>query len=94
MKRRYYLVPDSILSIKDGQKVFAGDVIARLPKKLLRQKILQEVYQELLNYLKQEKQKIVLLLLKMMDKLYLVKKLEENKEYLLFQKMEPNLQII
>ena len=29
---RYYLVPDSILSVKDGQKVSAGDVIARLPK--------------------------------------------------------------
>ena len=29
---RYYLVPDSILSVKDGQKVFAGDVLARLPK--------------------------------------------------------------
>jgi len=29
---RYYLVPDSILSIKDGQKVSAGDVLARLPK--------------------------------------------------------------
>jgi len=29
---RYYLVPDSILSVNDGQKVFAGDVLARLPK--------------------------------------------------------------
>jgi len=29
---RYYLVPDSILSVKDGQKITAGDVIARLPK--------------------------------------------------------------
>jgi len=29
---RYYLVPDSILSVKDGQKISAGDVIARLPK--------------------------------------------------------------
>jgi len=29
---RYYLVPDSILSISDGQKVTAGDVLARLPK--------------------------------------------------------------
>ena len=63
-------------------------------KKLLRLKILQVVYQELLNYLKQEKLKIVLSLLKMMDKLYLVKRLEENKEYLLFQRMVPNLQII
>ena len=29
---RYYLVPDSILSVQDGQKVSAGDVLARLPK--------------------------------------------------------------
>ncbi|MBO6485112.1 MAG: DNA-directed RNA polymerase subunit beta', partial [Pelagibacteraceae bacterium] len=29
---RYYLVPDSILSVKDGQKISAGDVLARLPK--------------------------------------------------------------
>jgi DNA-directed RNA polymerase subunit beta' len=29
---RYYLVPDSILSVNDGQKVSAGDVLARLPK--------------------------------------------------------------
>ena len=35
---RYYLVPDSILSIKDGQKIFAGDVIARLPKETSKTK--------------------------------------------------------
>ncbi len=29
---RYYLVPDSILSVNDGQDVSAGDVLARLPK--------------------------------------------------------------
>ena len=29
---RYYLVPDSVLSINDGQNVSAGDVLARLPK--------------------------------------------------------------
>jgi len=29
---RYYLVPDSILSVSDGQNVSAGDVLARLPK--------------------------------------------------------------
>ena len=29
---RYYLVPDSILSVDDGQHVSAGDVLARLPK--------------------------------------------------------------
>ena len=29
---RYYLVPDSILSVNDGSKVYAGDVLARLPK--------------------------------------------------------------
>ena len=35
---RYYLVPDSILSVEDGQKIFAGDVIARLPKETSKTK--------------------------------------------------------
>jgi len=35
---RYYLVPDSILSVTDGQKVNAGDVIARLPKETSKTK--------------------------------------------------------
>ena len=35
---RYYLVPDSILSVVDGQKIFAGDVIARLPKETTKTK--------------------------------------------------------
>ena len=35
---RYYLVPDSILSVKDGQKIYAGDVIARLPKETTKTK--------------------------------------------------------
>jgi len=35
---RYYLVPDSVLSVKDGQKVLAGDVIARLPKETSKTK--------------------------------------------------------
>ena len=39
MTARYYLVPDSILSVQDGQKISAGDVLARLPKKLQKQKI-------------------------------------------------------
>jgi DNA-directed RNA polymerase subunit beta' len=29
---RYYLVPDTVLSVNDGQKISAGDVLARLPK--------------------------------------------------------------
>ena len=35
---RYYLVPDSILSVEDGQKIFAGDIIARLPKETTKTK--------------------------------------------------------
>ncbi len=35
---RYYLVPDSILSVKDGSKISAGDVIARLPKETTKTK--------------------------------------------------------
>ena len=78
---RYYLVPDTILSVKDGQKISAGDVLARLRKKHLKQKILQVVYLELQNCLKLVDQKIVQLLLKMMVLLNLEKKLEVNKKY-------------
>jgi len=35
---RYYLVPDSILSVKDGQNITAGDVLARLPKETSKTK--------------------------------------------------------
>ena len=35
---RYYLVPDSILSVQDGQTVSAGDVLARLPKETSKTK--------------------------------------------------------
>ncbi len=35
---RYYLVPDSILSVFDGQKIHAGDVVARLPKETSKTK--------------------------------------------------------
>ena len=35
---RYFLVPDSILSVKDGQKISAGDVLARLPKETSKTK--------------------------------------------------------
>ena len=40
---RYYLVPDSILSVKDGQKISAGDVLQDYQKKHQKRKILQEV---------------------------------------------------
>ena len=35
---RYYLKPDSILSVTDGQQVTAGDVLARLPKETSKTK--------------------------------------------------------
>ena len=35
---RYYLVPDTVLSVKDGQKISAGDVLARLPKETSKTK--------------------------------------------------------
>ena len=38
----YPMSIDSILSVEDGQEVSAGQVIARIPKNPLRQKILQE----------------------------------------------------
>ena len=59
---RYYLVPDTILSVKDGQKISAGDVLARLPKETSKTKDITGGLQELLNYLKQEDPKIVQLL--------------------------------
>ena len=54
---RYYLSSRFNLSVKDGQKIFAGDVIARLPKETSKLKILQVDYLELQNFLKQEKQR-------------------------------------
>ena len=57
---RYYLVPDTILSVKDGQKISAGDVLARLPKETSKTKrYYSEVFLELLSYLKPEDQKTV-----------------------------------
>ena len=85
---RYYLVPNSILSVKDGQKIFAGDVIARLPKETSKTKDITVVYQELQNFSRQEKLKTAQSLQKIMEKLFLVKKLEENKEFQLFLMME------
>ena len=38
MKQDIILVPDSILSVNDGQKVFAGDVLAVYLKQLLKQR--------------------------------------------------------
>ena len=37
-QRNYYLIPDSILSVKDGQTISAGDVLARLPKETSKAK--------------------------------------------------------
>ena len=54
---RYYLVPDTILSVKDGQKISAGDVLADFQKKHQKQKTLLEVCHELLNYLRPEDQR-------------------------------------
>ena len=39
---RYYLVPDTILSVKDGQKISAGDVLARLPKETSKTKDIKD----------------------------------------------------
>ena len=77
---RYYLVPDSILSVKDGQKVSAG-AIARLPKETTKTKDITGGLPRVAEHLRQEKLRIVLLLQKMMAKLFLEKRLEENKEF-------------
>ena len=59
-------MPDSILSVKDGQKISAGDVIARLPKETTKTKDITGGLPRVAELLKQEKLKIVQLLLKMM----------------------------
>ena len=57
---RYYLVPDTILSVKDGQKISTGDVLARLPKETSKTKDITGGLPRVLNYLKPEDQKIAL----------------------------------
>ena len=53
-------------SVKDGQKISAGDVIARLPKETTKTKDITEGYLELQNFLKLEKPRTVQLLQRMM----------------------------
>ena len=57
---RYYLVPDTILSVKDGQKILAGDVLARLPKETSKTKDITGGLPRVANYLRLEDQKIAL----------------------------------
>ena len=71
---RYYLVPDSILSVKDGQKISAGDVIARLPKETSKTKDITGGLPRVAELFEARKAKIVQLLLKTTERFYLVKK--------------------
>ena len=68
MKRDIILFQIQFFLLKMVKKFLLEMLLQGFQKKLQRQKILQVVYQELLNYLKQEKQKIVQLLLRMMAK--------------------------
>ena len=68
MKRDIILYLIQFFQLKMVKKFLLEMLSQDFQKKLLKLKILLEVYRELLNYLKQEKQKIVRLLLKMMDK--------------------------
>ena len=68
MKRDIILYLTQFFQLKMVKKFLLEMLSQDFQKKLLKLKILLEVYRELLNYLKQEKQKIVRLLLKMMDK--------------------------
>ena len=58
VRSKILLSTDTILSVKDGQKISAGDVLARLPKETSKTKDITGGFQGL-NYLKQEDQKIV-----------------------------------
>ena len=63
---RYYLVPDSILSVNDGQKVTAGDVLARLPKETSKTKDITGGLPRVAELFEARRPKIVLLLQKIM----------------------------
>ena len=59
---RYSFAPNVILSLENGSKVNAGDVIARIPTESAKTKDITGGFQGLPNYLKQGRQKIMLLL--------------------------------
>ena len=77
---RYFLPPDSILSVTDGSDVHAGDVLARTPKLHLKPKILLVAYLELQNCLKRGSQKTMQLYPKYQASSHLEKILEESRK--------------
>ena len=82
------------MSVKDGQNVSAGDVIARLPKETTKTKDITGGLPRVAELFEARKARIALLLQKMMVRLFLEKKLEVNKEFQLYLKMVENLQIM
>jgi hypothetical protein len=81
------LVPDSILSVGDGQKVSAGDVLARLPKATSKTKDITGGLPRVANLFEARKPKDSAILQKMTEQYNLVKNLEVNKKFLLSKMM-------
>ena len=91
---RYYLVPDSILSVKDGQEVSTGDVIARLPKETTKTKDITGGLPRVAELFEARKAKDSAIIAENDGQVVLEKEYGANKEFLLFLKMVLNLQII
>ena len=70
---RYFLSVDAILSVEAGQRVHAGDVLARIRSKDRKPVILPVVYHVWLNYSKHVSQKITRLSVNLRVQLSLVK---------------------
>ena len=87
-KRSYRLQVGATIMVNEGDEVEVGDVISKVLVKRRKQKILQGVFQELLNFLKQESQLMLLKFLMFQEQLNLVQKLEVVEELLLSLKMD------
>ena len=85
---RYYLVPDSILSVKDGQKISAGDVIARLPKETTKTKDITGGLPRVAELFEARKAKDSAIIAENDGSVILAKKLGVNRELQLKLKME------
>ena len=57
LEARYFMSMNAVLSVENKSKVKAGSVLARIPREVPRQEILQVDCQELLNFSKLGSQK-------------------------------------
>ena len=82
---RYYLVPDTILSVKDGQKVSAGDVLARLPKETSKTKDITGGLPRVAELFEARRPKDSAIIAENDGTIQFGKKLEENKRFQSYQ---------